>query len=398
MRIFLIVLITCCGWVSVGRAQFETLLVPPAEAVSAGKTIQLRLYLNNPTTLPATFMLPPELQANLASATEQRTLAVTAVDSPVAQEITIAPMSFKNVTLQLVLPDTLEGNVSLRLVGLVANPVMFAVAPAPSVAINAPAIKAAQEAAADKPRDLNQATAFEQMRKHLLPYEPIYFALGLNEGLNARFQFSFKFRLLTPLGNTSDLIRDLYFGYTQTSLWDLHGESKPFHDTSYKPTVFYYRDLQALKPSWVDQLEIQVGLQHESNGQAVATSRSLNTFYVTPTATWVKWRTWEFSVAPRIITYLSKSENPDLPSYRGYVEWLLSAQKGEDFKFTAYLRKGTRGSFGSVELNASWGLQTWLPGLGGRVQLQYFNGWGESLLDYNKRRVDQLRLGFMLVP
>mgnify|MGYP001545883216 FL=1 len=398
MRILLMILVVASSWLPMARGQFETLLVPPAETVLAGKTMQVTLYLNNPSTLPATFLLPGDLQANLASVTEQRTIPIAPLDAAVATEMTIAPMSFKRVTLTLSLPDTLEGNVSLRLVGLGANPVMFAVTPAPSVAISAPAIKSAEEAVADKPRDLNQATAFEQMRKHLLPYEPIYFALGLKDGLNARFQFSFKFRLLTPLGNTSDLIRDLYFGYTQTSLWDLHGESKPFHDTSYKPTVFYYRDLQTLKPGWVDQLELQAGLQHESNGQSVSTSRSLNTFYVTPTATWVKWRTWEFSVAPRIITYLEKGENPDLPNYRGYVEWLLSAQHGEEFKFTAYLRKGTKGSYGSMELNASWGLQTWLPGLGGRLQLQYFNGWGESLLDYNKRRVDQLRVGFMLVP
>jgi phospholipase A1/A2 len=384
---------------NVARAQFETLLVPPAEAVPAGRLLRLTLYLNNPAKASATFKLPTGLKATLESPTEQRTLLVAPVDAAVVEaEVVIAPMSFRNVVLTVMVPDTVEGNVSLRLLGLTANPIMFAVTPAEKVRVTPRAAQAAEAASADRPRDLNQATAFEQMRNHLLPYEPIYFAVGFNQGANARFQFSFKFRILSPLGNTSDLPSDIYFGYTQTSLWDLHTQSKPFYDTSYKPTLFYYRELVDWKPAWIDRLSLQAGLQHESNGQAVKTSRSLNTFYAMPIASWTKWRTWEFLVAPRAIAYLEKGENPDLPRYRGYVEWLLSAEHGQDFKFTAYLRKGTGSGYGSMELNASWGLQSWLPGLGGRMQLQYFNGWGESLLDYNKRRPDQVRLGFMLVP
>jgi outer membrane phospholipase A len=51
-----------------------------------------------------------------------------------------------------------------------------------------------------------------------------------------------------------------------------------------------------------------------------------------------------------------------------------------------------------MELNASWAFEDLLRGSGGRLQLQYFNGWGESLLDYNKRRSDQIPVGLMLVP
>ena len=361
---FFITLLIWWGLANAARAQFETLLVPPAEAVPAGRTLRLTLYLNNPSTVPATFKLPPDLRATLASPTEQRTLAVTPVDVVVDTEIVIEPMGFRAVALTVILPDTLAGNASLRLLGLSANPIMFAVSPAKKVPLNPGTVKAAEAASADRPRDLNQASAFEQMRSHLLPYEPIYFALGFNDGLNGRFQFSFKFRVLAPLGNTSDLLRDIYFGYTQTSLWDLQGESKPFHDTSYKPTIFYYRESPGWKPDWIGRLGLQVGAQHESNGQAVKVSRSLNTFYAMPTASWVKWRTWEFSVAPRVITYLEKSENADLPRYRGYVEWLLSAEQGKDFKFTAYLRKGTGLSFGSMELFVKS-----FPGLDGYLSL-----------------------------
>ncbi len=143
---------------------------------------------------------------------------------------------------------------------------------------------------------------------------------------------------------------------------------------------------------------MQAGAQHESNGQSVKTSRRFNSIYVQPIASWLKWRNWEFSVAPRAIAYLNKDENPDLSRYRGYVEWLISAEPSDDFKFTAYLRKGAGSGYGSMELNASWAFEDLLRGSGGRLQLQYFNGWGESLFDYNKRRSDQIRVGLMLVP
>jgi len=66
--------------------------------------------------------------------------------------------------------------------------------------------------------------------------------------------------------------------------------------------------------------------------------------------------------------------------------------------------RGNPTGHGSVEFNYTWpmsqtlGLGRWLPeSLGGYGQIQYFNGYGESLLDYDVRRKDQLRLGLTIV-
>ena len=380
------------------RAQFETLLVPPTEPVQAGQVMRVTLYLNNPTTVAATFKFPAAMEATFASPTEQRTQAVGSLEIAAGREIELLPMSFTRTTLTVTVPDTLAGNVSLRLTEPRTNPILFVVVPAATVRLTPEAVEKAERAAADPPHDLSQITSFEKVRRHLQPYDPIYFAVGANEGLNARFQFSFKFRVLTPVGNVAEPWHELYFAYTQTSLWDLHSLSKPFYDTSYKPTFFFLRDNLGVKSAWFDRFGVQTGVQHESNGQASAKSRSLNTAYFKPTVAWKLPRGWQLAVSPRVIVYVEKGENPDLERYRGHVEWTVSAEQRDGFKFTASLRKGTGPGYGSAELNASWPLDALVPELGGRVLLQYFNGWGESLLDYNIRRADQLRLGFMLVP
>jgi outer membrane phospholipase A len=61
------------------------------------------------------------------------------------------------------------------------------------------------------------------------------------------------------------------------------------------------------------------------------------------------------------------------------------------------LRKGTGQEPYSVELDLSIPLDiAKLGNFGGYLHLQYFNGYGESLLDYNRRVQPQFRLGLMI--
>ncbi|HLE65532.1 MAG TPA: phospholipase A, partial [Burkholderiales bacterium] len=66
--------------------------------------------------------------------------------------------------------------------------------------------------------------------------EPVYFVMGTRGGTNARFQLSFKYRLFDRSlgwGRDQPWLSGLYLGYTQTTIWNLHDDSKPFRDTSY---------------------------------------------------------------------------------------------------------------------------------------------------------------------
>ena len=65
---------------------------------------------------------------------------------------------------------------------------------------------------------------------------------------------------------------------------------------------------------------------------------------------------------------------------------------------TALARVGTARK-GSLNLDMSRRTRDVRVGpLSGYLHLQYFNGYGESILDYNVRRPWQLRIGLAIVP
>lgn len=377
----------------------EALLVPPENAVQAGTVMRVTLFLNNPSTEVSEFILPAGMQAELVSTYERRTLAIVPEGMATGTPLPLGPMSFTRVILAVPLPDTLEGNVSMRISDPETNAVMFSVLSAKVVELSPRTVKAAETAAVEKPEDLDLTNEHEKLRTHISAYEPIYFAVGAHEKTTARFQFSFKYRFFGPAGNIPEWWRELYFGYTQTSLWDLDDPSLPFYDTSYKPAIFYLRESIALKPDWLTRLGFQAGVQHESNGSAGDVSRSLNTAFITPMFTRSLNRKWSVSVAPRVLTYLEKSENPGIPRYRGYVDLMIRVGANQGVEFTAYLRKGSDSRYGSMQYDLSLPLRK-IPGVpstvGGNLLLQYFNGWGESLRDFDRRRADQVRAGIML--
>jgi len=76
------------------------------------------------------------------------------------------------------------------------------------------------------------------------------------------------------------------------------------------------------------------------------------------------------------------------------------------WRLNTTLRKGAKAHFGSVEINAILPLRSsdWFfdrigaRGLNGYWFVQYFDGWGETILDYNLKLKAQFRTGLMMVP
>ena len=237
-------------------------------------------------------------------------------------------------------------------------------------------------------------------RENFSGHEPIYFLYGPDPS-DAKFQISFKYHMLNaegPIVNRWPWLGGLHFGYTQTSYWDLESSSQPFDDTSYRPELFlFYDDIQQNWLPRVSRLDLQTGLQHESNGQDGDANRSLNIAYVKPILTFGDPRDYALTVAPRLFVYLSQAdENEDMEDYRGYGDLLLKFGRWDGMELASTLRKGVRGSKGSWQLDFSAPIGELLfDNLDLFFQAQFFTGYGESLLRYDESDT-RFRLGFSI--
>jgi outer membrane phospholipase A len=228
--------------------------------------------------------------------------------------------------------------------------------------------------------------------------ESMYFVIGASSHWSARFQLSFKYRLFdndAGFGRDQPWLTGLYFAYTQTSLWDLESESKPFFDTSYRPSLFW-RWLRTDDRTWIDG--VRIGLEHESNGQAGLESRSLNIAFLQPEWRWKTASLGNYQFTPKAYVYLDKSDNPDIQQYRGYVDWRARWDSGDNWIVTLLGRLGTAHK-GSIQVDLARRARDLKMGLvSGYFYAQYFNGYGESLRDYDTRHTAQLRFGLAIVP
>lgn len=227
-------------------------------------------------------------------------------------------------------------------------------------------------------------------------HEPMYLIAGgeYSEDLKARFQFSFQYRIFdqqSTLIQNAPWLENFYLSYTQTSLWNWSQDSLPFEDTSYKPSFYFTLN----ESPFYDLLAF--GYSHESNGQADEVSRSMDALFIQPV--------WTFPVAnssltvfPRFLYYLSKGKfNDDLADYRGYVDLNLRYGNEDNWGINTLYRYGSK-DYHSVQVDLTYPIRTPISiRTGGFLYLQYFQGYGESMLNYNEQVGPILRIGLGIV-
>lgn len=232
-------------------------------------------------------------------------------------------------------------------------------------------------------------------------HEPFYFLLGTSPR-NAKIQLSLRYRIFDRDTTMPDVLawtKRLRIAYTQLSFWDLSNESVPFTDNNFNPELIYLTRL-ATGGRAVDKPEIrlQTGVAHESNGEAGADSRSLNTLYAAPSFQWGGETDFQLTLTPRAWIYFgSLSDNPDIDRFRGHVS--LAARLGWSDGLQADVRGyvGDAWDKGSLQLDFSYPAERFLgAGLGFYVHGQLFTGYGESLLGYNQKTT-RMRIGVSLV-
>lgn len=227
--------------------------------------------------------------------------------------------------------------------------------------------------------------------------EPMYFIVGGRGDTKARFQVSLQYRVFDREGYFAERLpwlQQLHLGYTQTSLWNLSEESRPFEDTTYRPSLYWQavKERHGLLPDG-----LRYGFEHESNGQAGETSRSMNTLFVHPG--------WFFSLgsrqlmlAPKVRLFLNKAkENADIIDYRGRTDWLVRYGRDDSWEVSALIRLGKKDRSG-VQLDLSYPLgRRIFARTGGFLYMQLTHGYGESLLEYDQKKDLQARIGVAIV-
>lgn len=261
----------------------------------------------------------------------------------------------------------------------------------------------ASSAAAGHFPSIGGTFGLEEFAQHFAPYEPMYFVGGWRAP-QIKFQISIRYRLLTPNGplvTKYPLLGGFNFAYSQTSFWDWSDPNQPFfYDSSYRPEFFYFLEnvprLQ-LPPGW--QFGAQVGVGHESNGRKNPDHRSLNIVFLRPIFT-ISDRSSSlfFTFAPKIYGYIGDiALNPDMPRYRGYADYRFVMGLRDGLQLAIVGRAGNHLDRGSGQFDLTYPLTKLLNGNADlSIDAQYFIGYGESLLSYN-RRSQAFRIGFALV-
>ncbi|WP_308366414.1 MULTISPECIES: phospholipase A [unclassified Microbulbifer] len=178
--------------------------------------------------------------------------------------------------------------------------------------------------------------------------------------------------------------------YTNRSFWQAYNsdDSSPFRETNHEPELImtWLNDWQLLG---FRNVANQLAVNHQSNGRSGDFSRSWNRIYAhfifERDSYFLSFKPWY-----RIPEDPEEDDNPDIEAYLGHFE-LRGGYRGPTHSVTMMLRNNLRSdNRGAVELN--WGFP-----IGNRVRgyVKYFNGYGESLIDYDET-VQTLGVGIEL--
>jgi phospholipase A1 len=203
-----------------------------------------------------------------------------------------------------------------------------------------------------------------------------------------------KFQLSAQVKVWGDIYKgngDLWLAYSQLSFWQMYnsGGSSPFRETNYEPEAYFSWETE-WKLWGLTARVLKVGFSHQSNGRGRPLSRSWNRVYA---AVALERGDFALQLKPwyRLPDDQSEEDNPDIADYMGYGELDLYYKLGRHLVHAQWRNNlDLHENRGAIQLD--WGFPIY-KGLKGYIQ--YFNGYGENLLDYNAA-ANRIGFGFML--
>lgn len=242
---------------------------------------------------------------------------------------------------------------------------------------------------------------FVDSLKHELEYGPYfglykdnYFTVGTTPfhkptatNSDVKFQISLAIRLTDTVLPWNSF---LFLMYTQKTFWNVFENSLPMHDLNFNPGIGWSKPFFN-KNRYVGKLTLL--LEHESNGRDGEDSRSWNriSFYGSTIID-----EWLMVHAKFWIPIIDGENNKDILKYCGIYQSgvvITTPNKKFNFGLTLVKREGWNFNFNTI-FEASWKVHE-KSNL--NLFLQYYNGYGESLLDYNQYH-SRLRVGIVFKP
>ena len=197
--------------------------------------------------------------------------------------------------------------------------------------------------------------------------------------VESEFQISLKY----DFGANVIGLNEIYtIAYTQLSFWQLYAESAFFRETNYNPEMFITIPIAHIKK--FDYFKaIRIGFEHKSNGRGGLEERSWNyvagRFYIQTGPVFFELQAWQ--------NVGSLDYNTDLMKYMGYgqVKLLLPYKK----HLLTVISRNPFSQYRATEMNYSYPLSKENNLF---LYIKTFNGYGESLIDYNEK-VHKVGLG-----
>jgi phospholipase A1 len=273
------------------------------------------------------------------------------------------------------------------------HPSAFPVARQPNPAASTdPAVEAAAEYTMDSHWELNEKhrrgifvfrphrpnylIAARTYRPNEAPYVPFRTADFTGKLSHAELQYQLGFKM-KAVETAFELPVDLWFAYTQNSFWQAANSeaSSPFRETNYQPEAMLVTPLN-FSVLGANVKYLNLGLNHQSNGQSSTLSRSWNRVYAQ-----VGLERGRLSLTARVWKRLNEpledDNNPNIVDYMGRVE-LSGSYRMDGHEFSAMLRRNFSTDKGATQLGWAFPLAGPLKGY-----VHWFSGYGQSLIDYD---------------
>ncbi len=207
---------------------------------------------------------------------------------------------------------------------------------------------------------------------------------------DTKVQFSFKFKFFKNI--------DIFLGYTQVMFWKLFQEdSSPFTEINYNPEFFYkYQNKTYLFN------EIDIGYSHLSNGKDEVGSRSVDSVYLNL----MSYEVFDYGI-PTVhlkFRYLFNKDktNKDIRDFYGPLNVIFYFNRlgrkifqSEELYFEYYNGGKLADDFSKTSVRLSLRYKFWKSSAAPKIFIQYFNGYGENLANYNIRE-ETCRIGFSI--